>query len=86
MLPQAKYIKAALDHAPLRPSLGVHLVTAAAGLTCFGLEDVAAGCGWPPILHSLWHCLSALAVGCTNCLLHHLEVVLLVEGVQVQGV
>lgn len=55
------------------------------GMGFFAFEDIATAMGWPAVLHSLWHCLSAVAMGCTNSLLQHLEMVLLVEGVQMQA-
>jgi hypothetical protein len=54
-------------------------------MACFAYEDVATGWGWPPVLHSLWHCLSAVAMGCVHGLLEHLELAMLVQGVQLAG-
>lgn len=82
---QARYVRQALAHAHLMPSFKLHISTACAGLACFVFEDAATAVGWPPVLHSLWHCLSAMAMGCTNSLLAHLEVALLLEGAQVQA-
>eukprot|EP00879_Flechtneria_rotunda_P030983 GHRR01033776.1.p1 GENE.GHRR01033776.1~~GHRR01033776.1.p1 ORF type:complete len:128 (+),score=12.93 GHRR01033776.1:253-636(+) len=83
LLLQYKYLRHALEHAHLMPSFRLHISTALVGLGCFAFEDAATGMHWPPVLHSLWHCLSALAMGCTNNLVHHLELPLLLEGVQV---
>eukprot|EP00878_Enallax_costatus_P033758 GHUV01037312.1.p1 GENE.GHUV01037312.1~~GHUV01037312.1.p1 ORF type:complete len:117 (+),score=44.96 GHUV01037312.1:181-531(+) len=81
---QSKFLRHALTHAHLRPSFRLHLTTAVAGIGFFAFEDIANAMGWPAVLHSLWHCLSAMAMGCTNSLLQHLEMALLVEGVQLQ--
>jgi hypothetical protein len=85
---QGKYLRTALQHSHLLPSFKAHLGTALAGLACFACEDVATEAwGWPPVLHSLWHCLSAVAMGCTHALFGHieqcLEMALLAEGMQV---
>lgn len=74
-----------MAHAHLRPSFKLHLSSAVMGMGFFAFEDIATAMGWPAVLHSLWHCLSAVAMGCTNSLLQHLEMVLLVEGVQMQA-
>ena len=75
----------ALAHSHLRSTLKTHLSTAAVGMVCFAYEDVATGAGWPPVLHSLWHCLSAAAMGCLHGLLQHLELAVLVEGMQLEA-
>jgi hypothetical protein len=79
---QSKYLRSALSHAHLRPSLKLHLCAGMVGMAAFAYEDIANGMSWPPVLHSLWHCLSAVAMGCFNNLLQHLELVLMLEGVQ----
>jgi hypothetical protein len=79
---QSKYLRSALSHAHLRPSFKLHLGAGAVGMAAFAYEDIANGMSWPPVLHSLWHCLSAVAMGCFNNLLQHLELVLMLEGVQ----
>jgi hypothetical protein len=84
-LVESKFLHHALKHAHLRPSFRLHISTAVIGMGFFAFEDAASAMGWPAVLHSLWHCLSALAMGCTNSLLQHLEVMLLVEGVQLKA-
>eukprot|EP00882_Tetradesmus_deserticola_P018241 GHRQ01019590.1.p3 GENE.GHRQ01019590.1~~GHRQ01019590.1.p3 ORF type:complete len:108 (+),score=49.79 GHRQ01019590.1:178-501(+) len=79
---QGKYLRSALLHAHLRPSLKLHLGAGLAGMAAFAYEDVAHGMRWPPVLHSLWHCLSAVAMGCFNNLLQHVELAVVLEGVQ----
>lgn len=84
--PQSKYLRHALTHAHLRPSFKLHLGAGAIGMAAFAYEDIASvHWRWPPVLHSLWHCLSAVAMGCTSSLLSHLEIPLLLEGVQVEN-
>jgi hypothetical protein len=82
---QGKFLKHALAHSHLRSSFQAHIGTAAVGMVCFAYEDVATGAGWPPVLHSLWHCLSAAAMGCLHGLLQHLELAVLVEGMQLEA-
>ncbi len=82
---QGKFLKHALTHSHLRSSFKAHIGTAAVGMACFAYEDVATGAGWPPVLHSLWHCLSAAAMGCLHGLLEHLELAVLVEGMQLEA-
>lgn len=45
----------------------------AAGLACFGMEDVALQhkCGF---VHAMWHCLACYAVSSANALIQHKEV------------
>jgi hypothetical protein len=74
---QGKFLQHALAHKHLRSSFQTHLGSAAVGMVCFAYEDVATGMGWPPVLHSLWHCLSAVAMGCVHGLLEHLELAML---------
>lgn len=78
-------MRSALAHTHLRRSFKTHLGCGAVGMVCFAYEDVATGKGWPPVLHSLWHCLSAFAMGCVHSLLEHLELAVLVEGVQLEA-
>lgn len=44
----------------------------AAGLACFGMEDVALQhkCGF---VHAMWHCLACYAVSSANALIQHKE-------------
>jgi hypothetical protein len=70
---QLKYLYTALTNAHLLAGWGAHAVTAVAAITCFALEDGAIAMKWPPLFHSAWHCLSAVTVGQTYTLLHHLE-------------
>jgi AhpD family alkylhydroperoxidase len=81
---QSKYLRTALAHAHLWPSFKTHIASAVIGIAAFCYEDIATDhWGWPPVLHSLWHCLSAVAMGCTHCLLGHVEVAAaLAEGMQ----
>ncbi|KAI8477064.1 MAG: hypothetical protein J3K34DRAFT_516031 [Monoraphidium minutum] len=81
---EARYLVKALHHAPLRPLFGAHVGSAAAGLLFFSLEDVLVlGMGAPPVVHSLWHCLSAASLGLIGPLLSHCgEGALLLEGAQ----
>ena len=79
-------MKSALAHSHLRSSFQAHIGSAAVGMVCFAYEDIATEkMGWPPVLHSLWHCLSALAMGCLHGLLAHLELAVLVEGLQMEA-
>lgn len=82
---QSKYLRSALSHAHLRPSFKLHLGTGLVGMAAFAYEDIANGMRWPPVLHSLWHCLSAVAMGCFGQLLQHQELLLMLEGVQVEA-
>jgi hypothetical protein len=68
-----KYQYTALTNAHLLAGWGAHAVTAVAAIACFALEDGAIAMKWPPLFHSAWHCLSAVTVGQTYTLLHHLE-------------
>ena len=80
---EARYLSKALAHAPLRGAFSAHAGAAAAGVCCFALEDVLVlGLGAPPVVHSLWHALSALSLGLIGPLLAHAEGALLLEGVQ----
>jgi hypothetical protein len=81
---QAKYLKTALQHAHLMPSWRAHVGTGLVGVACFLYEDIALMKNWPPIFHCLWHCLSAAAMGLTNGLLGHLEIVL-AQGLVLEG-
>ena len=81
---QAKYLKTALQHAHLMPSWKAHAATGLVGVACFLYEDTAVMKSLPPVFHCLWHCLSAAAMGLTNSLLGHLEVVL-AQGLVLEG-
>lgn len=85
LLVESKYLRSALSHAHLRPSFKLHLGTGLVGMAAFAYEDIANGMRWPPVLHSLWHCLSAVAMGCFGQLLQHQELLLMLEGVQVEA-
>lgn len=82
---QGKFLRSALAHSHLRSNFKAHVGTAAVGMVCFAYEDVATNRGWPPVLHSLWHCLSAFAMGAVHGLLEHLELAVLVEGLQLEA-
>ena len=47
-------------------------VSLAAGLTCFGLEDMALQRNMG-FVHALWHCLACHAVSSANALIKHKE-------------
>lgn len=80
---EARYLVSALAHPPLRAWFKAHAATAAVGIGCFAFEDILVlGMGAPPVLHSLWHSLSALSLGLIGPLLAHCEGALLLEGVQ----
>jgi hypothetical protein len=80
---EARYLASALARPSLRGVFGAHMGVAIAGISCFALEDVLVlELGLPPVFHSLWHTLSALALGLIGPLLAHLEAPLLLEGVQ----
>jgi len=44
----------------------------AAGLACFGLEDVAMQHNMG-LVHAMWHCLACYAVSSANALIKHKE-------------
>jgi hypothetical protein len=80
---EARFLASALARPALRGAFGAHMGVALAGIACFALEDVLVlDLGLPPVFHSLWHTLSALALGLIGPLLAHMEAPLLLEGVQ----
>jgi hypothetical protein len=54
----------------LRPAQRLHAACCLAGLACFALEEARPEL---PLVHSLWHCLSATAVGSVNALMRDVE-------------
>lgn len=69
-LMEAKYIHRARKNPKLRKAWGIHAAATLLGLSCFVLEDVRPDI---PLMHSSWHCLSAVAVATINNLAADVE-------------
>lgn len=63
---QVEFWKRAKSNPELRQPHRLHVASAALGAACFAVEDM-----YPtlPLIHSVWHGLSAVAVHTTNALL-----------------
>lgn len=66
MYAQVEFWRRAKGNPELRQAHRLHVASAALGAACFAVEDV-----YPtlPLIHSVWHGLSAVAVHTTNALL-----------------
>jgi hypothetical protein len=74
---ETKYWKRAQANPGLRGHHRMHLANVALGASCFACEDLFPH--WP-IIHSVWHCLSAVSVASTNYLMADLEKVRSQQG------
>lgn len=62
---QLEFLKQARKNSELRPAHRLHMATTVLGAGCFVLEDFRPTL---PLIHSVWHGLSAVALYTTNAL------------------